>query len=130
MTAPVLSGPSATSSGPAPSLPEYESTILRLVAKGLTQEEIGRQLHVSRETVNKAMQRIMRLLGARNCTHAVFLACQAGILDGRPQRHGDHAGYAAHVYRKEDPCKACQEGEREYRRKQRAARKPLLSDAA
>ena len=97
--------------------------ILRLVAQGFTQEEIGRQVHVSREAVNKAMQRIMRRLGARNCTHAVLLACQAGILDGRPQRHGDHAGYAAHVYRDEEPCAACKAGESEYRRTQRAARK-------
>ncbi len=130
MSVPVVSGLSASSGGPAPTLPEYEAMILRLVAQGLTQEEIGRQVHVSREAVNKAMQRIMRRLGARNCTHAVLLGCQAGILDGRPQRHGDHPGFAAHKRRGEDPCEACKAGESEYRAERRAARKSAQRDAA
>ncbi|MFD4912807.1 hypothetical protein ACFWNR_06245 [Streptomyces virginiae] len=68
----------------------------------------------------------MEKLDAENAAHAVFLACRAGLLDGRPQRHGDHAGYAAHKYRGEDPkdCRhGCWEGEQAYRAAQRAALK-------
>ncbi|MGW1160399.1 hypothetical protein ACWD48_19705 [Streptomyces sp. NPDC002519] len=37
----------------------------------------------------------------------------------RRERHGDHAGYAAHIYRREDPCDLCKAGEREYRNNRR-----------
>jgi hypothetical protein len=59
----------------------------------------------------------------------VFLAVQAGLLDPR-RRHGDHAGFAAHRYRGEEPCEACWEGERAYRRERRAARRAAKSAAA
>jgi hypothetical protein len=59
----------------------------------------------------------------------VLLACHAGILDGRPRRHGDHAGYAAHVYRGEEPCDACRAGELEYRAGLRA-RNAMKANAA
>jgi hypothetical protein len=65
-----------------------------------------------------------------NITHAVLLACQAGLLDGKPRRHGDHAGFAAHQYRGEEPCEACWAGERAYRRDRKAARKTAKTNAA
>jgi hypothetical protein len=65
----------------------------------------------------------MRKLGATNAPHAVHLAYQAGIF--RRERHGDHAGFTAHIRRGEDPwacTQGCPEGERTYRAERRHAR--------
>ncbi|WP_309140301.1 helix-turn-helix transcriptional regulator [Streptomyces sp. PKU-EA00015] len=114
------------------SIPRYgqplgarETEILRLVSQGLSYGEAAGRLQppVTENTAKAHMQRVLTKLGASTAPHAVFLACQAGILDGRPRRHGDHAGYAAHVYRGEDPCEACWDGERAYRAGRRAARR-------
>jgi hypothetical protein len=67
----------------------------------------------------------MRALGARTAPQAVLIACQLGLLDGRPQRHGDHAGYEAHRRRGENPkhCRlGCVEGERAHRAAMRAVK--------
>ena len=99
-----------------------EAEILRLVSQGLSYGEAARQLQppVAENTAKAHMQRVLTKLGANHAPHAVLLACQAGILDGRLRRHGDHAGYVAHVRRGEDP-KACEHGcwagERAYRNK-------------
>jgi hypothetical protein len=73
--------------------------------------------------------RVIDKLEARDMAHAVFVAVQLGLLDPR-RRHGDHAGFAAHRYRDEEPCEACWEGERAYRRERRAARKASQVHAA
>lgn len=104
------------------SLTAHEIRVLQLVALGHTHEQIAEQLVMTGKGVTPTVNRAMKKLGANNAPHAVFLACGAGILEpGR--RHGDHAGFAAHRYRDEEPCEACWEGEREYRRERRAARK-------
>ena len=96
-----------------------ETEVLQLVSKGLSYGETARRLQpaVSENTVKAHMKHVLTKLGARSAPHAVFLACQAGILDGRPQRHGDHAGYEAHRRRGEDPklCEPCRLGERAHR---------------
>ena len=96
-----------------------ETEVLQLVSNGLSYGEAARRLQpaVSENTVKAHMQHVLTKLGARSAAHAIFLACQAGILDGRPQRHGDHAGYEAHRKRGEDPkqCQSCREGERAHR---------------
>lgn len=107
-------------------LTALEQETLELVADGLTFAQIGRQLEVGQSAARLRMQRAMRKLGADSSPHAVLLACRAGILDGRPQRHGDHAGYEAHIRRGEDPkqCQhGCWAGERAYRVAQRQARR-------
>ena len=98
-----------------PLLTDRELDVLQRMADGSTYVAIGREYGLSDRTVAWIGQGVMRKLGARSITQAVFLACRAGILDGRPQRHGDHAGYAAHWYRGEEPCEACRAGERAYR---------------
>ena len=120
--APELVGPSTSSGGPTRSLTERELTVLQYISEGLTYTEISAAIGYSHDSVLKTSTRILRKLNARNRAHAVFLACQAGILDPT-RRHGDHAGFAAHKYRGEEPCEACWEGERAYRRELRAARK-------
>jgi DNA-binding CsgD family transcriptional regulator len=98
-----------------------ETEILQLVSQGLSYGEAARQVRpqISENTAKAHMQRVLTKLGAHHAPHAIYLACQAGILDGRPQRHGDHAGYMAHVRRGDPPCMPCRAGEREYRRGRR-----------
>ncbi|MFI7096768.1 helix-turn-helix transcriptional regulator [Streptomyces lydicus] len=115
MTAPVQVGLPQTSGGPAPTLTERELNVLQRVANGASYVMLAAEWHIAEVTVRGYGLRVMRKLGASSITHAVLLACHAGILDGRPRRHGDHAGYAAHMYRGEEPCDACHAGELEYR---------------
>ncbi|MGV9891684.1 hypothetical protein [Streptomyces sp. NPDC003395] len=125
MTAPVQVGPS-TVGGPTPSLSPIELAVLDGVAHGLTYMQIAKKTGYAFRGVTDVGVRVVRKLGATDLAHAVFLACRAGILDGRPERHGDHAGFIAHQRRGEDPwaCElGCPEGERAYRRERRAARR-------
>jgi DNA-binding CsgD family transcriptional regulator len=128
MTAPVQVGPSSQG-GPVRSLTSRELDVLRYISEGLTYAEIADKTSYTRDSVLKTSTRILRKLNARNRAHAVFIACQLRILDPT-RRHGDHAGFAAHVYRAEEPCEACWEGERAYRRDRRAARRAGNSAAA
>ena len=129
-------GPSPSGGGPASirarrmgsfgdPLTDRQATVLRLASEGLTHRQIARQLRIRDKSVSYLVSEVLIRLGAENITHAVLLGCRAGLLDGRPQRHGDHAGFAAHERRGEDPwaCESCAEGERAYRRERRAARK-------
>ncbi|MGW3383301.1 response regulator transcription factor [Streptomyces albogriseolus] len=127
--APQIAGPSTTIGGPAPSLTEIERTVLHHIAMGLTHKEIAEATAYTFDGISKIRTRILRKLGARSQSNAVYLAVQAGILDAG-RRHGDHAGFAAHRYRGEEPCEACWEGERAYRRERRAARKERQVNAA
>jgi DNA-binding CsgD family transcriptional regulator len=137
MTAPVQAGPSANG-GPTPSsrrgpssrpVTEHQLNALRLAADGKTHKQIARALSIDEKSIGKLMTEIFRKLGAVNMPNAVLLACRVGLLDPK-RRHGDHAGFAAHRYRGEEPCEACWDGERTYRRDRRAARKSGESSAA
>jgi DNA-binding CsgD family transcriptional regulator len=112
------------------SLTDHELRVLELVAHGHTHEDIAHQLFTTPKGITPTVNRAVKKLGAVNAPHAVLLACRAGLLDGRPRRHGDHAGFAAHQYRGEEPCEACWEGERAYRAERRAARKTKEAHAA
>lgn len=130
MTVPVKVGPSPVGGGPVPSprplLTTNELLVLQRASEGFTYAAIAADLVMAEKSISKIALRLARKLGARNITHSVFLACQAGILDGSRRRHGDHAGFAAHVYRGETPCDWCKDGERAYRR----ARDARKSDAS
>jgi len=130
VTAPVRVGPSPSGGGSTVSLTDHERHVLELIAHGHTQEDIARQLFTTPKGITPTVNRAMRKLGASNAPHAVLLACQAGLLDGKPRRHGDHAGFAAHVRRGEEPCEACWDGERAYRRDRKGARKTAKANAA
>lgn len=128
MSSPAMSGPSAASGGPAPSLNDAERKVLEGRANGLTYMALAGQLHYTYSSTVNVGSRVIEKMGARDMAHAVFLAARSGLLDVN-RRHGDHAGFAAHRYRKEDPCAACWEGERAYRTERRAARKAVKRDA-
>jgi DNA-binding CsgD family transcriptional regulator len=109
-----------------PQLTARQARALLLVSEGYDQKAVGRELGVSRRGAGILVERAAQKLGAASIPHAVRLACLAGIIDGRPQRHGDHAGYAAHVRRGEDPkaCPiGCWEGELAYRADRRQAKR-------
>jgi hypothetical protein len=92
--------------------------------------QLAGRLRYSHVGIKKIGLRVLVKLDARDMAHAVLIACHAGLLDGRPRRHGDHAGFAAHIRRGEDPwaCEACAEGERTYRRGRKAARRTAKHD--
>ncbi|MFH9426022.1 response regulator transcription factor [Streptomyces sp. NPDC017529] len=104
--------------------------VLRHAAAGASIPQTARAMHLAVGTVHYHQQVIVTALRARNITNAILLACQVGLLDGRPQRHGDHAGFAAHFRRGEEPCSSCVAGEKAYRAGLRAAhRRPTVNTA-
>ncbi|MFD5798639.1 LuxR C-terminal-related transcriptional regulator [Streptomyces diastatochromogenes] len=115
-----------------PSLSPRETDLLRRLAQGDTLQEVARDWHYGESGARSIGERMRKKLGAKTNTQAVFIACQLKILDpGR--RHGDHAGFAAHVRHGEDPwacTQGCPEGERAYRAERRRARRTSQQQAA
>lgn len=120
--APQLVGPSSSSGGPVPSLAPREVEFLQRLARGETIQQIARAWHYEESGARSIGDRLRKKLGAKTNTHAVFIAVQLRILDPT-RRHADHAGFMAHRRAGEEPCEACWEGERAYRRERRQARK-------
>ena len=64
----------------ADALSERELDVLRLIADGKSNRDIGLVLHITEGTVKAHVNRITGKLGATDRTHAVTLALQRGIL--------------------------------------------------
>ncbi|MGW5734445.1 MULTISPECIES: response regulator [Streptomyces] len=64
-----------------PRLAERETAVLRLVAEGCTNAEIGRRLHVAESTVKTHLLRVFAKLGVDDRTAAVTSAMRFGLLD-------------------------------------------------
>lgn len=60
-----------------------EVLVLRMVAEGMTNRQIGRQLHTSETAMTTCLYRLRRKLGARNRAHVVAIGYQKGLL-GQP----------------------------------------------
>jgi two-component system NarL family response regulator len=58
-----------------------ELEVLRLVAHGNANKEVGRLLSIKEETVKAHMSTVLAKLGAKDRTHAVMIAMRRGILD-------------------------------------------------
>ncbi|MFE7233955.1 response regulator transcription factor [Streptomyces sp. NPDC057596] len=111
-------------SRPTRELSARQLDVLKRIAAGQSWAQIGSDLDITVGGVGSIGKQILVKLGASSSAHAVHLAYQAGIL--RRERHGDHAGFVAHVRRGEDPwaCEqGCPEGERAYRTQRRNQRK-------
>lgn len=70
----------ATTALPKVHLTEREVSILRLVAGGYSNKEIGRSLHLSEGTVKNYMSEILLKLDCRDRTHAVLKAITQRLL--------------------------------------------------
>ena len=65
-------------------LTEREADVFRLVARGLSNAEIGRELYISEATVKTHVTHILQKLHLRDRVQAVVLAHESGILDADP----------------------------------------------
>jgi DNA-binding NarL/FixJ family response regulator len=63
-------------------LSKREEEVLRLVAEGLTNEEIARRLIISKTTVKTHVASVLNKLGVESRTQAVAVAAHQGILEG------------------------------------------------
>ena len=78
---PVLAGVLASAeSERLPQLTKREREVLRLLADGLTNEEIGKRLFLSPETVRTHVQKAMRRLEADTRTQAVAVALRQSLI--------------------------------------------------
>jgi DNA-binding NarL/FixJ family response regulator len=85
----ILLSPRATAQ--VPSLSPREKEIMRLMAEGMTAEQIANQLNVSVETVRTHVRNVIRKLQARNRVHAIAMALERGeiALGGMPGENDD-----------------------------------------
>jgi DNA-binding CsgD family transcriptional regulator len=63
-------------------LSDRELQVLEGMANGKSNAEIGRELHVSEDTVKTHARPLFRKLGARDRAHAVAIGYQQGLLVG------------------------------------------------
>ena len=68
--------------GAEPKLSRQELKVLRLVAEGLTNPEIGSRLYLSRHTVKEYLSHAMRKLEVNNRIEAVRKATELGLIEG------------------------------------------------
>lgn len=61
-------------------LTDHELEVLRMVAAGATNREIGQQLYLSADTVKSHLETIYRKLQVADRTHAVAVAMRKGLL--------------------------------------------------
>lgn len=62
-------------------LTQREREVLRLLADGLRNEEIGQRLHIAAETARAHIRNAMRKLDADTRTHAVAVALRESLID-------------------------------------------------
>jgi DNA-binding NarL/FixJ family response regulator len=67
-------------------LTDRELDVFRLVARGLSNAEIGRELYISDTTVKTHITHILQKLDLRDRVQAVVLAYQSGILEHKGAR--------------------------------------------
>jgi DNA-binding CsgD family transcriptional regulator len=81
------SGPSETAQPLPYGLTPREAAVLRLVADGLTNTQIGNRLFISNKTASVHVTHILNKLGVRNRTQAAAQAQRAGLLGAERDRN-------------------------------------------
>jgi DNA-binding NarL/FixJ family response regulator len=67
-------------------LTEREVEVLRLVARGLSNQEIGDELFVSSATAKTHVSRLLMKLAARDRAQLIVMAYESGLVEARPPR--------------------------------------------
>jgi ATP/maltotriose-dependent transcriptional regulator MalT len=62
-------------------LTDREAQVLQCVAKGLSNAEVGRELHIGEATVKTHLLRAFEKLGVADRTAAVTAAYKAGLIE-------------------------------------------------
>jgi DNA-binding NarL/FixJ family response regulator len=70
----------AASAGKPFGLTPQQLRVLGLIARGLSNKDVGRELHVSAHTVKTHVTQILRKLRARDRAHAAVIALREGIV--------------------------------------------------
>lgn len=70
-------------------LSEREREVFRLIARGLSNAEIGQELYISDTTVKTHVTHILQKLNLRDRVQAVVLAYQAGVFEADATRPGN-----------------------------------------
>lgn len=78
-----VAGQAAVAPGPSPleALTDRERQVLRLLARGYSNPEIARQLHLARGTVRNYVSTVLQKLGVADRTEAAVEALRRGLLD-------------------------------------------------
>ena len=69
-------------------LSERERDVFRMMARGLSNAEIGHELHISETTVKTHVTHILQKLDLRDRVQAVVLAYQTGVFEPDAMSHG------------------------------------------
>jgi DNA-binding NarL/FixJ family response regulator len=64
------------------SLTEREMDVFRLISRGMSNAEIGRELFIGDTTVKTHVTRLLQKLGVRDRAQAIVLAFRTGVFDG------------------------------------------------
>ena len=67
-------------------LTERELDVFRLIARGLSNAEIGKELYISDTTVKTHITHILQKLDLRDRVQAVVLAYETGLFEGVERR--------------------------------------------
>ncbi|RDI74034.1 CheY-like/winged-helix domain-containing response regulator [Gaiella occulta] len=76
-----LAGEAEAGGARAAGLTERETSILKTLARGLSNDEIAKELWVTQQTVKFHLTNIYRKLGVKNRTEATRLAYQQGLVE-------------------------------------------------